>query len=93
MRTRSNIYRYKLAERCIDLVNVISNARYPEVKENSNTTQPKELPVHDWTSHGRSALEYLTCFLIDNDKQSVKEEKQKIPYKNPITGEMSYRYQ
>jgi len=36
----------------------IKNARYPQRDENSQSTGPIRLPIHDWTSHHRTALEY-----------------------------------
>ena len=34
-------------------------ARYPEKREGSQSTQPITKPIHDWTSHFRTALEYF----------------------------------
>lgn len=35
------------------------NARYPQREETSQTTTPVKLPIHDWTSHHRTATEYF----------------------------------
>lgn len=91
-KTKANIYRYKINPRAIDLVNAIANSRYPEVKENSNRTTPADIPVHNQFSHGRSALEYLTCFLLENDKLSVERPKTKIEVKNHLTGNIETKY-
>lgn len=37
----------------------ILNARYPQRLETSQSTTPIVLPIHDWTSHHRTATEYL----------------------------------
>lgn len=71
--TKSNIHKYKISDRCVDFNDCILNARYPEVKEGTNGTSAKVLPVHNWTSHFRSALEYLTTYFIENEvKQTNK---------------------
>lgn len=36
----------------------MENARYPERSENSQATTAINLPIHNWTSHGRTAWEY-----------------------------------
>lgn len=42
-----------------EFIDAIENSRYPERSENSQSTTPITLPVHDWTSHFRTALEYF----------------------------------
>lgn len=37
----------------------MKNARYPQRQENSQATSPITLPIHDWTSHHRTATEYF----------------------------------
>jgi hypothetical protein len=37
----------------------IRNSRYPEQRETSQTTTPIQKPIHNWTSHFRTALEYM----------------------------------
>lgn len=37
----------------------IDNARYPKREETSQATTAINLPIHDWTSHHRTATEYL----------------------------------
>lgn len=41
-----------------DAFNAIQQSRYPERRENSQSTTSPDAPVHDWTSHYRSAAEY-----------------------------------
>lgn len=38
--------------------NAISQSKYPERREGSQSTSSPNAPVHDWTSHYRSAAEY-----------------------------------
>jgi len=52
-------------------IECIKNARYPQRDENSQATGPITLPIHDFTSHHRTALEYL-CVNLDMPKQLVK---------------------
>jgi hypothetical protein len=40
-------------------VECVSNARYPQRPEESQTTTPIMKPVHDWTSHHRTELEFF----------------------------------
>ncbi len=37
----------------------IRNAKYPERTEGSQSTSPIDKPIHDWTSHSRTMLEYM----------------------------------
>lgn len=49
----------------------IQNARYPQPSENSQTTTPVVKPIHDWTSHARTAMEYL-CVNLEQPQSLVK---------------------
>ena len=42
------------------------NARYPERSETSQATSVQNKPIHDWTSHARTALEYLFQYVKEN---------------------------
>lgn len=66
MQTRANLYRIRYNENCIDFASAIMNARYPEVKEWSSRTTAPDKPIHDWTSHFRTALEYGVWYLLDH---------------------------
>ena len=66
LKTRTNLYKIRYNENCKDFARAILNARYPERKEDSNSTKPFTLPVHDQTSHYRTALEYLVTYLCEN---------------------------
>ena len=85
--TRSNIHRARLSDRAIDLANALANSRYPERTETSQATSDRVLPVHDQWSHGRSAFEYLTCFLLESnlsDKPKHTFTSQQIQVESPM---------
>jgi ribosomal protein S16 len=42
-----------------DWLEKIKNARYPQPSENSQATSEVAKPIHDWTSHARSSMEYF----------------------------------
>lgn len=44
---------------CAALDSAMTNARYPARRQNSQSTAEVVKPVHDWTSHGRTTLEYF----------------------------------
>lgn len=39
-------------------ISCMENARYPERSDNSQAVTAVRLPIHNWTSHGRTAFEY-----------------------------------
>jgi len=41
------------------LMECLKSARYPQREETSQSTQPVSLPIHDWTSHFRTSMEYF----------------------------------
>jgi len=60
-------------ERCHDTFSqAIQNARYPQVRETSQATSAKTKPIHDWTSHFRTALEYAVDNIVDNTRFKTK---------------------
>lgn len=62
--TRRNIYKIRYdTEKNKDFRAAIMNARYPSVNPWTNRTTVSTLPVHDETSHYRTALEYLASFI------------------------------
>ena len=67
------------------------NARYPEVTETSNRSTPADKPVHDWTSHYRTAMEYGVAWILENE---IKPKQRVIldtrPRRNYVTGEIIY---
>ena len=42
-----------------DFLEAIKQARYPQREETSQSTTPIDKPIHDWTSHPRTAMEYF----------------------------------
>lgn len=57
-------------EICMDFISAMQNARYPQT--NGRTT-PADKPIHDWTSHYRTAFEYLIMYLIQNEDKQMKK--------------------
>lgn len=49
-------------------VSAMKFARYPQRSDNSQATSSVTLPIHDWTSHHRTATEYLA---VNLDKSNV----------------------
>ena len=73
-KTRTNIYRVRYNDRCDSFASAIMNAKYPQRRENSNTTTENKRPVHDWTSHYRTALEYFVMYMIENPLADSKPQ-------------------
>lgn len=73
LKTRTNLYKIRYNDNCKDMANCILNARYPERKENSMGTGVFKLPIHDRTSHARTALEYLVTYLLENPTIAKKK--------------------
>jgi len=93
MNTQSNIYRLRVHERCEEFLSAIQNARYPEVAETTTRTTAADKPIHDWTSHFRTALEYGMAYLLENEFV-VKKEKIKIdmrPTRDHRTGQLVHK--
>ena len=94
IKTRNNIHRVRVNERCMDFISAIQNAQYPDSW--ATRTWPVDLPIHDWTSHYRTALEYMTIFLLDNFVTTAnlldKKERTIIEIKDPVTGEIKIVY-
>jgi len=92
LKTRTNIYRIRYNEYCQDFASAILNARYPTLKEDSNSTKPFVLPVHNWTSHYRTAFEYLVTYWLENPLVVTTDRilKDTRPYKDKMTGQMIY---
>lgn len=56
----------------------ISDARYPQRNENSNSTTPINLPIHDYTSHHRTATEYLAVNYESSNQAGGDPEWERI---------------
>lgn len=62
---RQNIHRFRIHPRCEPMMTAVQNARYPQGSENSQNTTVRATPIHDWTSHYRTALEYGVMSVIE----------------------------
>ena len=51
----------------------VKSARYPERKEDSQSTTPVALPIHNWTSHPRTMMEY---FFVNVDAFTPNQEEE-----------------
>jgi len=49
----------------------MKNARFPQRQETSQATTPVRLPIHDWTSHHRTATEY---FAVNVEQYRLADE-------------------
>ena len=57
-KTKLLIRRLSVDSRLNDFIDAIQNARFPNRTDLSQSTSDNAKPVHDWTSHYRTALEY-----------------------------------
>ena len=79
--TRTKFRRIEINEtRCEMLVYALRNARYPAVKENSQSTSATVLPIHDpSTAHLRSSFEFFCDCEPENhfmdDRKELNEDK------------------
>lgn len=84
--TRTNIYRIRYNENCLDFASAIMNARYPERSETSQSTSVQNKPIHDWTSHSRTALEFFMTYTKENPLVEKKRVADDIrPKRNYLT--------
>jgi hypothetical protein len=65
-------------EECTDFISAIQNARYPEVKEGASVTTARTKPIHDWTSHFRTSLEYFMLFVTEQDEKLMKQKIKRV---------------
>lgn len=56
--TKMLIRRLKVDKDLVEFIDAIENSRYPQRKDTSQATTAVEKPIHDWTSHFRTALEF-----------------------------------
>lgn len=54
-------------KRCEPVLAAVRNAKYPERRESSQSTTEAVKPVHDWTSHFRTSVEYFA----DNEPEAL----------------------
>ena len=67
-KTEVALKRMHVDKDCVEFIQAIIQSKYPETKDNSQNTRPKELPIHNYCSHYRTALEYF----VDNEPMPVK---------------------
>jgi len=60
------------------LLAALRSARYPERTETSQATTEPLKPIHDWTSHFRSALEYFFDNIHDEEAEKSEKEIKRI---------------
>jgi hypothetical protein len=54
--------------KCVDVDEAMKNASFPERNPNSQSTAPVTKPIHNWTSHYRTAVEFMA---VNVRKRSV----------------------
>lgn len=85
-KTQLGLRRLYVDEDLADFIQAINQSRYPQLKENNQNTGEKVKPIHDATSHFRTALEYW----FDNEPKRVIKKKKRKPIVNRLTGEITY---
>lgn len=91
LKTRTNMYRLRYSNNCLDFASAIMNSKYPERKETSQSTKSFTLPVDNWTSHFRSCLEYFITYYLENSiitKEKILKDTR--PVRNKITWQLIY---
>lgn len=83
-KAKSNVYKVRYNDNCLDCASALMNARYPEKPEGSNSTAENTKPIHDWTSHFRTAFEYWITYMLENplSKKGHKAELSDKPVHN-----------
>lgn len=69
-----------------EFIEAIQGSRYPQRSESSQATGPITKPVHDWTSHFRTALEYFAV----NESNVIKKSATVI--KPSVDNNLDARY-
>jgi hypothetical protein len=65
------------AATCIDLPSALQNARFPPRDPDAVTTGENAKPIHDWTSHLRTAVEYMAVNVYGiEERVQAKAERQ-----------------
>jgi hypothetical protein len=89
-RTRSNLRRLKCDSRQVEFMQAIANARYPSRPQGSQATTQASKPVHDATSHFRTATEYFFDWWLDEEARLTVPAARSIVREiaDPVTGEI-----
>lgn len=61
----------------------MKQARYPQRSENSQATTPVLLPIHDWTSHHRTATEYFAVNIGEGPQAEQDRYKKYEKFEQP----------
>jgi len=91
--TRKSIYKIRYdAELNKDFRAAIMNCRYPTSERATSRTTAATMPIHDETSHYRTALEYIATYLEFNlsSRKEKKHIEDKRPYRDYRTGQLVY---
>jgi len=93
--TRNNLHRIRIKEGNDAFVDCIMNAHYPrsvgsvyddsvDTNDTSTRTKATNEPVHDWTSHMRTNLEYLVNFITENEVMDASRQQSRERRENRI---------
>jgi hypothetical protein len=85
MREKTNLLFRRLESnesRCEPALTALRNAKYPERRESSQAQNEPLKPIHDWTSHYRTAFEYFA----DNEPETG-EVRTILHSTNPAVGQ------
>lgn len=70
--TQLLIRRLKVDKDLADFIDAVQNSRFPQKSELSQSTNEVVKPVHDWTSHFRTALEF---YAVNEDLKRANRHK------------------
>lgn len=90
MTTRTNLYKIRYNENCLDWASAMMNSKYPERSENSQATSVQSTPVHDQFSHSRTATEYFFTYVKENPLAEKKKVIDDRPRRDYATGKLVY---
>lgn len=83
--TRTNLYKVRYNDYCLDWASSMMNSRYPERKEWSNSTTVQMNPVHDdQFSDDRTASEYFFTYVKENplaEKKKIVDDRPRRDYR------------
>ncbi len=80
-KTKLLIRRLMVDKNLTDFIDAMENARYPDRGEGSQATAPIDKPIHDWTSHYRTALEY---YAVNEKVRGEKKATVILPSRQPL---------
>lgn len=70
--TKLLMRRLKVDKDLVEFIDAIQNARYPTKSDLNQGTTGNEKPIHDWTSHFRTALEFYA--VNENLRRGIAEK-------------------